>query len=404
MPSEKLEPSLKSDLGFLLGDFPESCPKANCQASKKFIIRSGFSDPIACLHKKRRQRFKCTQCGFRFAENHLKLHFRLKHPDPALNSNIFFLFIHGLSIRKLSRRLGISCGSAQIRLKRMSQQALAFQYEILQKIKLNEIICYDGLENFAKSQYEPNYINQAVGFNSLFIYDFNAAILNRKGRTSDCQKLKRDELNQLYGRFNPQAIRIATKDLFKRLWKLKNRGTNALGTIKRAHDIQPTESLTIYSDEHFQYKRAVEIDLKNLSIRHETISSKATRNFQNILFPVNHVDLLIKQGLAPFTKETISFSKTHGMMCQKFALFMVYKNYMTSQFTKKLIKRPRAHLESPAESLKITNRILTFKDIFEKRCLEDDTKNWNEDWQAFWSGEIPKKYQRIKPASSQTHY
>jgi transposase-like protein len=389
---QNFESSLISKSGLVLGDFPEHCPKLNCLASKKFIIRSGFSEPIACLLSKRRQRFKCTQCGFRFAENHLKLHFRLKHPDPALNSNIFFLFIHGLSIRKLSRRLGISCGSSQIRLKRMSQQALRFQFDILQHIQLNEIICYDGLENFAKSQFEPNYINQAVGYNSLFIYDFNTAILNRKGRTSDRQKLKRDQLNHLYGRFNPQAIRIATQDLFKRLWELKTQAVS-IKTTPTAHTKEP---LIIYSDQHFQYKRAVKQDLKGLPIRLETISSKATRNFQNILFAVNHVDLLIRQGLAAFSRETISFSKTHGMMCQKYALFMIYKNYMTTQFTKKHVRRPKAHLESPAQSLKITNKILNFKDIFEWRSQKEDTKSWNHDWQAFWSGNIPEKYQRIK--------
>jgi len=392
--SKVLDGEFKSNLGVILGEYPQRCPRFKCQASKNFIIRSGFSDAIACLQFKRRQRFKCTQCGFRFAENHLKLHFRLKHPDPALNSNIFFLFIHGLSIRKLSRRLGISCGSSQIRLKRMSQQALSFQHDILKHFKLNEVICYDGLENFAKSQFEPNYINQAVGFNSLFIYDYNAAILNRKGRTSDRQKLKRDELNQLYGRFDPQAIRKATGDLFRRLWDLKNANPNSTQTFNDPPKQNPLEPLIIYSDEHFQYKRAVEFDLKDVHIRHETISSKATRNFQNIIFPVNHVDLLIRQAVAAFARQTISFSKTHGMMCQKYALFMIYKNFMTTQFTKKHRRRPRAHIESPAEALKLTNRILAFSDIFERRSLKENTAKWNDDWKAFWLGQIPEKYQR----------
>jgi len=368
--------------GVILGEKPQFCPNFKCQASRIHIVRSGFSDPIRCLHLKRRQRFKCTQCGFRFAENFLKLHYRLKHPDPALNSNIFFLFINGLSVRKLSRSLGISDGSARTRLIRMSQQALNFQHEMLRKVQIHEPICYDGLENFAKSQFEPNYINQAVGFNSLFTYDFNFAGLNRKGRTSDGQKLRRDELNALYGRFDPQGIRIATRDLFKRLWDLKG----------------SDDRLIIYSDEHFQYKRAINNDLKTLKIQHETISAKATRNFQNILFAVNHVDLLIRQAVAAFSRETISFSKTHGMMCQKYALFMVYKNFMIPQFTKKHVKRVRAHIESPAECLKLTNRILEFSDIFQERCPKEATKDWNPDWQVFWEGEVPQKYRRIKTA------
>jgi len=308
----------------------------------------------------------------------LKLSYRLKHPDPALNSKIFSLCVLGLSNRKISRLLSISEHSVRIRLQRLSQRALDFHHSSSNSFPISEPIAFDGLENFASSQYEPNNIQQAVGRDSLFIYDFNFASLNRKGRMSPWQKLKLHQICRKQGRFNPKNIRIASADILSRL-------------AARSPDGKP---LTLLSDEHFQYRRAIQNDLPSKAFEHITISSKACRNYQNILFSVNHADLLIRQNMAAFARETISFAKTHGRMCQKFALFLVYKNYMSPQFTKAQVRRYRAHEESPAQKLGLTQRVLGFGDVFKQRSQEHIIKNMNEDWQHFWNGEVPEKYQR----------
>lgn len=363
----------------ITGSFPDRCPSPNCCGQRDRIVKFGFSGPVRCLYGKKRQRYKCTLCGMKFCENFDKLHYRLKHKDPSLNSKIFVFFIHGLSTRKIARLLEISPHSTRIRLKRLSQRALEFHLQQTSKLSITEPICFDGLENFAVSQYEPNNINQAIGRDSLFIYDFNFAPLNRKGRTSLFQKLKLSQLIAKQGRFNPAAVRVATREIFSRLYsRRQNEGT----------------PLTILSDEHFQYRRVVQQDLSKLNIAHVTISSKAARNYQNILFSVNHADLLIRKALAPFARETISFSKTHGQMCQKFALFMVYKNYMTPQFTNPQVRRFNAHIESPAQKLGIAERILEYSDVFALRSHEATTQNWNEDWKSFWMAEVPSQYHR----------
>jgi transposase-like protein len=366
----------------------DQCSNPNCQALSSNIVRAGFSRPLKCLHGMRRQRFRCKLCKTRIADNHFKLHFRLKHADPAINSRIFQFLILGLSNRKIAKVLDISEHSVQIRIKRLAQSALSFHQTQLSSLKIFEPLCYDGLENFAGSQYEPNYINQAIGRDSLFIYDFNFASLNRKGRMSKWQKNKLAEMVSKNGRFNPKAIRIATKDLILRLYE------------KRASNSIP---FTILSDEHFQYKRAIFQDLKEYPMQHVTVSSRKCRNFQNILFSVNHADLLIRQSIAAFARETISFSKTAGAMCQKYALFMVYKNYMTPQFTKEQVRRHDAHLKSPAQKLDLFDRVLNFSDIFFKRSFNSQSNSWNEDWKSFWNCGVPQKYHRqlsFRPVSS----
>lgn len=353
------------------------CAYLGCDSDR--VSRAGFTNKIKCFGEKRRQRFRCLKCRRRFNENASSFNFGLRKADTALNSKIFYMCLQNLSNRGIAKAYYISEHCVRIRLKRMARSAMIFHDQMLKDKRISEEVCFDGLENFAGSQYDVNNIQQAIGRDSLFIYDFNYAPLNRKGRMSHWQKQRLKEIEAEFGRYNPQAIRVATKDILERL-------SNKRCKVKN--------TFTLLSDEHFQYKRAIKRDLRHHKIEHVTISSKACRNFQNILFNVNHADLVIRQQVKAFSRETISFSKTPADMCQKYALFMVYKNYMTPQFTKVHVRRPKAHIESPAEALGLTNKIVEFGEIFNRLSSRQDQKQLNADWQHFWAGQIPKKYHR----------
>lgn len=345
------------------------------------FIKSGFSAPTACLNGDVRQRYKCLECSRRFSQNACLMSYRQKKLDRALNAKILQLFLLGTSNRQIARVHSISEECVRRRLDRLAKQALLFHAEKLRALHISEPIAFDGLENFAGSQYDPNNIQQAVGSESLFIYDFNFAPLNRKGRMSSWQKLRLIDIEAEQGRYDPRSIRRQTTTILRRLCARTKNGA----------------PLELWSDEHFQYRRAVDRDLKKCAILHKTVSSRACRNFQNILFSVNHKDLLIRQQVAAFTRETISFAKTAGRMVQKFVLFAVYKNYMSPQFTKKHVRRPKAHEQSPAQSLGLCSKLLSFKDIFasmpsSKRAQELLT----EDWRHFYDAQVPDECLRSK--------
>jgi len=333
---------------------------------------------VASYQAGRRQRYLCRICRRRFSQNFFSLSYRLKKNDPALNQKIFSLCVHGLSNRAIGRLSFVSPHCVRLRLERMARRALEFQAQLLNGICLSEAICVDGLENFAGSQYDPNNINQAIGRDSLFIYDFNFACLNRKGRTSPWQKQRLSQIEKVHGRYDSRAIRHSFKELVTRLLARIDQTTGRLGLL---------------TDEHFQYRRALSEFPRSVRLDHCTISSKACRNFQNILFSVNHADLMIRQQIAAFTRETISFSKTPGAMCQKYALYMVHKNFMAPQFTKTHVRRPNAHVESPAQAVKLTDKILGFPDIFSARSLQAES-DLNPDWKCFWHGRVPEPYHR----------
>ena len=109
---------------------------------------------------------------------------------------------------------------------------------------------------------------------------------------SDRQRLRKKEIEELIGPYDKDAVRKATGVLLKRFIEKTPKG----------------EKLILFSDEHYQYRECLDFDLKDHCFIHETVSSKVTRNFQNILFPVNHTDLLIRERV-PFPKSG-SFSCT----------------------------------------------------------------------------------------------
>jgi hypothetical protein len=344
------------------------------RAKKKLFYRvNGWS--TLQVYPYRNRKYQCLHCGRNFCYSYFKLYYRAKLR--GLDSEIFRLFTCGTSNRHIARHIGCSEHTVREKLKNMSLWALMKQAEYLNGIKISEPIAYDGLENFSSSQYDPNHIQQCIGTESLFIYDFNFAPLNRKGRMSDRQKRIRNEIEGLHGRYDTRAVRKSSKVIFERLHSVWD------------HSKGP---MVLITDRHFQYDRAVKRDLKHLKINHVRISSKDTRNFQNQLFPVNHADLLIRQHVGAFRRETISFSKTALAMILKYNLFMVWMNFFRPNFVKKHVNRPTAHTHTPAMELGITTKPVKFNEFFDIRITPKQVK-LNPEWLCFYQG-IPT-YQRI---------
>ncbi len=257
-------------------------------------------------------------------------------------------------------------------MKKLTSWGLLKHAHMTNDLKIHEPIVYDGVENFSFSQFDPNNLNHAVGKNSLFIYDFNLCPLNRKGRMSPLQKQKKRWLEKKFGPYPPDAVRTSTKKIFNRLLA------------------KSPKPLVIFSDKHFQYRRVVEIDLKNQPIEHLTVSSKIYRNFQNPLFAINNIDLQLRHNVAAFKRETIAFSKHSIAMQEAFIAHMLYRNYMRPKFWGTHRSDPLSSKKSPAMELGLFSKILSFKEFFKERVLPTQI-SVQEDWLLF--------LQRIDPLS-----
>ncbi len=332
---------------------PPFCPNPTCQFHSRentntcFYVNYGWSKIGRFPY--RTKRYLCKKCLKTFSYTFFFLDYgeRLW----GLNEAIFEMRSNGASsMCGIARRIRTSEHLVRRRLIKMSRFSLLKHAYLTRKLPVLETIVYDGLQNFSYSQYDPNNINHAIGKETLFLYDFNFAPMNRKGRMSTRQKVIKKKLEEKHGPYPRDAIRTATRNI-----------------VARLHSRSPTKVLNFLSDNHFQYRRAIREDLPHLRIRHATVPSKIYRNYRNQLFAINHLDMLSRHHLAPFKRETISFSKTSISMQECFALFTVYKNYMRPRFVKKHKLDPLSNLRSPAMDAGVTDKILNFRDFFQNR-------------------------------------
>jgi hypothetical protein len=352
---------------------PLYCPNPKCAHHKvgegKFWRRYGVKELRRFPYFA--HRFQCLECARTFTASFFRLDYRQK--IWGLNQEIFTHHRTGLSKRESGRLLSIDEGTVRRRIIRISQFAMLKQAKLTENIMIEEPIVYDGLENFAFSQYDPNNINHAVGKKTLFTYDFNFAPLNRKGRMSPWQEKRKIALELKHGCYPKNAIRTSTARIFGRLLK-KAKG----------------ESMVLYSDRHFQYRRAIEWDLETTKIEHIRTSSKIARNYRNHLFAVNNIDLQARHNLAPFKRETIAFSKHSIAMQESFMLYVAHRNFMRPKFWGTHRSDPECSKKSPAMELGIATKILRFEEFFSARVLPTQVK-LHEDWENL--------YNRIEPTS-----
>ncbi|RYZ99877.1 MAG: hypothetical protein EOP11_18930, partial [Proteobacteria bacterium] len=123
----------------------------------------------------------------------------------------------GSSGNLVAKKLKISEDTVRRRKKKLTRWALVRMAKDQEGIRLKESVAFDGLENFAYSQYDPNNLNHAVGRESYYVYDFNLSIMNRKGAISPRQERIKNRLEEEYGKYDTRAIQKDSKRLFERL-------------------------------------------------------------------------------------------------------------------------------------------------------------------------------------------
>lgn len=352
---------------FELFETPPYCPNKECRwhapeicAAEGRFTRHG-SRPVTRFPYLTR-RFVCKRCGATFSDSIFHLFYR-DRTEPTYE-RIFQSHVKGQSRRDLARELGCSLDTIQRRFQELARQGLLIQAAKTKELKIKESVAYDGVENFAGSQFDPNNINHVVGRESLFLYDFNFSPLNRKGRMSPRQKLRDRQLANQHGRYPAAAIRHATRRVLLRL-------------LAAAPD-----GLVFHSDNHYAYRDAIRSLPAGSRLEHLITPAKLGRNYRNKLFAINHVDLLTRQQLTTFKRETIAFAKHSIGMIESFSILMVWKNFMRTVFVKSQKRSPLANKESPAMRLGLETSVLNFREFYRFRLMPTQVQ-LNEDWADF---------------------
>jgi hypothetical protein len=291
---------------------PQHCPRTDCRFHVSPIgwtwIRFGsYSRKCEprCI-----QRFRCNHCRRTFSTQSFSTTYYLKRPE--LLEKVFHRLLAGSGCRQITREAGCAHSTVVGQAARLGRHALLFLAHHRPPLPVSEPLVIDGFESFAYSQYQPLYLNLAVGADSHFTYGFTLSTLRRKGRMTEPQRRRRAALEKNHGRPDPKAIELDT----------------AAAVRIAAPEPQP---LTIRSDEHMAYPRALR-RLGGYDIRHECTPSVAARTTGNPLFPVNLMDLLLRHCSANHKRETIAFSKRHQAVIERAAILVLWRNF-TKRFS-----------------------------------------------------------------------
>jgi transposase-like protein len=353
---------------------PPYCPNSRCLAHKGateiFFARNGFTK----THKPpyTNQRYRCNFCQTQFSRNTFSVDFRKKKID--LSEAILKNSMSAMSNNSIAKHLRISEGTVRDRIKVMARQSILFEKSKQPIDCLNEDIAYDGFETFTHSQFSPCYVNTVVGSKSHFIYFNTFSPLNRKGRMTKFQKIKNKKLLEQHGPYPSTSVFDESCFILRELSKFS---TNRI----------------LFTDEHHAYKKAYRKIQNNFA--HFTISSKARRSPSNKLFPVNHLHLLYRHFLSSQRRETIAFQKNEAALMEKIQVMKIFRNFMSSKFTKKNKFDPHSHEWSPAMYIGITDRILNFHEVFGVRRLQSQHE-LNERELSLFKREYQFSRQKIK--------
>ena len=312
---------------------PPFCPNPNCLHHnnsgdlwpfKKIGFFKRHQPPF------RIQRFTCKTCKRSFSTQTFSQSYWQKRPD--LDAMIIMKTIGGMANRQIARDIKVSPETVNRHVARLGRHSMLFHQRMMQSSPPIREVVVDGFETFELSQYYPVHHHVAVEKGTDFFIYFTDSELRRKGRMTEAQKRRRQELERDLGRPDPKSIEKDMRELLE----------VSLGSSKNA---------IIYSDDHPAYRRSI----RNLAARidHRVTPGTDHRDKNNSLWEVNLLDLLIRHCNANHKRETIAWSKRRQASAERLLILLIWRNYMKGRREKKR-KSPtpammRGMMDSPLE-------------------------------------------------------
>ncbi|MBC8425727.1 IS1 family transposase [bacterium] len=338
---------------------PPHCPNRNCHYHNPLqtgwqFKKSGFFHRLC--KPRRIQRFTCKHCGRWFSSQTFSTTYWLKRPD--ILPQLFTKLTACMALRQIAHDLNVHNETISRQTARLGRHCLLFHALMMQHAKPVTRIVLDGFVTFEWSQYFPFHHHLVVEKGTDFIPYTTDSEVRRSGTMTDVQRNRRKELEDLYGRPDPQAV---AKDVLELL-------TVVTGGQPRA---------TIYSDDHRTYRNVIrglpcEID-------HQVTPSTAKRDKRNPLWEVNLADLLLRHCSANHKRETIAWSKRRQGSAYRLAVFIVWRNYIK-------VRREKVRgSPTPAMSRGMCNKAMTGVVILRKRLFPNQIQ-LPKRWQTYyWS-------------------
>jgi transposase-like protein len=265
--------------------------------------RAGYFSRLIAPH--RIQRFTCLHCHRSFSSQTFATTYWLKRPE--LPRFIFMKAVGGMANRQIARDVRAAPSTIDRLLARIGRHCMLLHTHLTAGVRPQGDLVLDGFESYEFSQYHPFNFHLLLEHDTSFLWHFTDSPLRRKGRMTDHQKRRREQLELEFGRPDPGAVE---KDVHHLLDVVLGRESE----------------VTLRSDDHRAYPRA----MRQLACRftHLITPSTERRDADNQLFEVNLMDLMIRHSQANHRRETIAASKRRQASSERLAMFLVWCNYM----------------------------------------------------------------------------
>ena len=327
---------------------PPHCPNRNCRYHNP--ITPGWRYKKAGFYHRRLrphriQRYHCQACHRDFSTQTFDVTYWLKRPDVV--STLLTKVVGCMANRQIARDLGVSAKTVDDQLSRLARHCMLFHCRQMMNQCPARTVVIDGFETFEWSQYYPFHFNLCVDKDSDFVLGFTDSELRRKGRMTPEQQQRRRELEAIYGRPDPGAVRKQIRALLRE-------------TVGGAH------AVTVHSDEHPAYPPA----MKGLGpkITHRVTAGSTPRTVHNPLFAVNLLDLLIRHSQAGHKRETLAFAKRRSASAERLSIFVVWRNYIKGR------REKRRDSPTPAMCRGMASRPLRIGELLERRLFYDHVR------------------------------
>lgn len=320
------------------------------------------------------QRFQCKTCRTTFSRRTFSVHFATHHLIDL--ERVVRSITSASGIRDIAREFAVSEKVILNRLSRLARQALGVHSELRACLRLQEDLVADGFESFVGSQYWPNAFTILIGAQSQYFYGLDYAQLRRKGRMTEGQRKRRDELNH--------RVALAARQTERSFSRI-------LSEIGYLWANSPTKtSLTLTTDRHQGYHRVIDADaeLQSLHIQgrftHRRIDSTLPRTRRNPLFSVNYYDREIRKDQACHVRETVQWSRDVNATMDRMWLYGVWHTCFKRWRIRG--RDPRTHAEHAGISNtvveRLRKRLFSGRYFFSHLNLTDSQwRTWLRAWQ-----------------------
>ena len=321
---------------------PPHCPSTTCKYHND--LQSGWKWKHFGYYRrqtepKRIRRFQCLACRVTFSSQTFSATYWLKRPE--IISRLMTKVVGGMCNSQIATDLKASPAAIDRQIYRLGRHCQLFHLEKMKARPKFKKVVFDSFVTFEHSQYHPYHIHLAVDRQTAFIPYFTDSEVRRSGRMTVEQKAKREVIEKVRGRPDPQAVRKDVHELLR---------------VVSAN----SSEMILHSDEHQAYPRAMrELVCR---FRHIVTSSKQHRDRWNRLFEINLLDLLIRHAEAEHKRETIAYSKRRNAGLWRLVIFLVWKNYIRP-------KRVRKCTETPAMLLGVCSQRLTVDEVLGRRLF-----------------------------------